>query len=165
MRFREDASPVLVFVQVVHELRFGVPPADTHVAGVKHFAQLVADEIDDALEIERARHALLNTVDHRELGIALLGLFEKALRLIEEARVFKRGAERRGDRRKQSYVRIAERVLALEVLDRDRSDQSIAADDRDCDERFAPIGARYWHPLLVGRVEHDGLSRFLESFE
>ena len=39
---------------------------------VEHLAQLVADEVDDRLEVELGRHALLDAVDDRELVRALL---------------------------------------------------------------------------------------------
>ena len=58
----------------------------------KHLAQLVADEVDDRLEVELRGHALLDAVDDRELGGALLGFLEQALRLVEEARVLQRDA-------------------------------------------------------------------------
>ena len=63
---------------------------DTHVAGVEHVAELVADEIDDGLEIELRGHPLLDAVDHREFGGALLGFLQQTLRLVEQPRVLER---------------------------------------------------------------------------
>ncbi len=83
---------MLVRVQVVGEVGLFVVPADPHVTCVEHFAQLVADEVDDRLEIELRRHALLDAVDDGELGGALLGLLQQALRLVEQARVLERDA-------------------------------------------------------------------------
>ena len=53
-----------------------------------------------------------------ELGGALLGFLEQALRLVEEARVLQRHAHARGHRREQAHLRLAEGVLALVVLQR-----------------------------------------------
>ena len=69
-----------------------VEPADADVAGVQQIAQLVAHQIDDALEVERPRHAALDAVDHREFGGALLGLLQQPLGLVEQARVLERDA-------------------------------------------------------------------------
>ncbi len=51
-----------------------IDPADRDVAGLQHVAQLIADEIDDGLEFELRGHALLDAVDHRQLGSAGCGL-------------------------------------------------------------------------------------------
>ena len=51
----------------------------------------------DALHVELGRERRLHAVDDRELGGALLGLLEQALRLVEEARVLQRDAHARGD--------------------------------------------------------------------
>ena len=64
---------------------------------VQHLAQLVADQVDDGLEVQLGGDALLDAVDHRQLGVALLGLLQQALRLVEQARVLQRHAHARGD--------------------------------------------------------------------
>ncbi len=74
-----------------------VVPADADVAGLEDLAQLVADQVDDRLEVELGRHPFLDAVDHRQLGGALLGLLQQALRLVEEARVLERDAHARDD--------------------------------------------------------------------
>ena len=84
---------------------------------VEDLAQLVADQIDDGLEVELGGHAFLDAVDDRELGGALLGLLQQPLRLVEQARVLERHAHARGDRREQADLGLAEGVLALVVLD------------------------------------------------
>ena len=63
----------------------------------------------------------MNRVDDREFRRALLALLEEALRLVEEARVFQRHAHARRDRGKQPHLGLAEGVLALVVLENDRS--------------------------------------------
>ena len=72
---------------------------------LEHLAQLVADEVDDRLEVELGGHALLDAVDDRELGGALLGFLQQPLRLVEEPRVLERDAERRGDASSAAHVR------------------------------------------------------------
>ena len=65
--------------------------------------------------------ALLDAVDDRELGRALLGLLEQALRLVEErARSPSATPMLAATVREQPHLRFAERVLALVVLQRDR---------------------------------------------
>jgi len=81
---------VLVFVQVMHESGRFVEPADADVAGGQDVAQLVADQIDDVLEVQLRRDALLDAVDDGELGVALLGFLQQALRLGEEAGIVDR---------------------------------------------------------------------------
>ena len=56
----------------MNKVRLRVVPADAHVAGLEYFAQLVADEVDDRLEVELGGHALLDAVDDAELVGALL---------------------------------------------------------------------------------------------
>ncbi len=59
-------------------------------SGFEDFAQLVADEVDDRLEMKLGREPLLDRIDDLELGGALpLGL-EQSLRLVEEPRVLER---------------------------------------------------------------------------
>jgi len=63
-----------------------VEPPYTDAADVEHLAQLVAHQVDDeAGKVQVRRHALLDAADHRQLGVALLGLLQQALRLVEQA--------------------------------------------------------------------------------
>ena len=75
-----------------------------------------------AWKLSSAAMPFLDAVDDRQLGGALLGLLQQALRLVEEAGVLQRDAH--AARRPCSSRRtlgLAERVLALVVLDADRS--------------------------------------------
>ena len=76
---------------------------------------LVADRVIDALDVELGGKRLLDAVDDGELGGALLGLLEQALRLVEEARILERHAHRVGERLQQTHVGFAEGVFALHV--------------------------------------------------
>ena len=83
MRRNRQPLAVLIRVQIVAQVGAFVIPIDAEVGRVEHFAQLVADQIDDRLEVELSSQTLLDRIDDRELGVALLCFFEQALRLIE----------------------------------------------------------------------------------
>jgi hypothetical protein len=140
---RRDLLPdtVLVLVQIVRKIVDGVVPANAHVAGLEHLAQLVADEVDDRLELELRRHALLDAVDDGELRRSLLLGPEQALRLVEEPRIVQCRAEGCGDRRQNARVRLAVRVLVFVVLDGDHAAHAIGADDGHGHHRLALFGA------------------------
>ena len=57
-----------------------VAPGDHQVVAAEHLAQLVAHQLDDAVEAQRAGDALLDGVDRRELRLSLL---EPALHSME----------------------------------------------------------------------------------
>ena len=63
---------MFVLIEVVHESGVGVVPSNADVTGMEHVPQLVADEIDDGLEVQLLGHALLDAVDDRQLGGTLL---------------------------------------------------------------------------------------------
>ena len=130
-----DPLSVLVGVRIMDELGLRVVDPDAHVCVAEDFANLVADRIVDPLDVELGGERRLHAVDDGKFGVALLRLFQQPLRFVEQACVFERGAERGGDRGKEPNFRLAERMLALEILDHDVAKQPIAADDRDCDHR------------------------------
>jgi hypothetical protein len=68
---RVDPLAVLVFVEKAHQPGLLVPPADADVAHAEDLAQLVADDVDDGLEVELGADAALDRMDQRELGVAL----------------------------------------------------------------------------------------------
>ena len=51
-----------------------VPPADAQVLAAEDLLQLVADPLDDRLEVEPGRHPLVNAVGQGQLAAALLEL-------------------------------------------------------------------------------------------
>ncbi len=85
--------------------------------------------IDDRLEIELGGDALLDRLDDRQLGVALLGLLEQPLRLVEQAGVLQRDAHARGNCAQQAHVGFAEGVFVLVVLDDDHAEYAVAAHD------------------------------------
>ncbi len=99
----------------------------------QHFTQLVADEIDDGLEIELRGHPLLDAVDDGELGRALLGFLQQPLRLVEQTRILERDAQAARERGQQSEVGVAECMLAVDVLDGNDAPGLVADDERHPD--------------------------------
>ena len=59
-----------------------------------------------------AARASADLVDERQLGVALIGLGQQPLRLVEEARVLERHAHARGERAEEPLVGIVEGVRA-----------------------------------------------------
>ena len=87
---------------------------DVHDLGVEDLPDPVADEVVHRLHARGSpASAPLDVVDQRELGVPLAGL-------LEQPRVLERDAEAAGERDEQPHVRFGERVLAVEVLQRDR---------------------------------------------
>src|SRR4030095_8455360 len=136
-----EPHPVLVCVQLVIEVRFRVVPANADVAGVEDLAQLVADQVDNGLEVELGRHSLLNAIDHRELRGALLGFFQQTLRFVEQPRILERSTQRGSNRSDQAQLGFAVGVLALVVFDGDHPKCAVAADDGNSNGRFALVRA------------------------
>ena len=128
-------------VELVDQVGLRVVPADADVVARKHLAQLVADDVDDRLEVELGGHPLLDAVDHRQLGVALLGFLQQALRLVEQARVLERDAHAGDDRLQQPDLARAERVLALEAFDDDDADDAFVGDDLHRQARKRALGA------------------------
>ncbi len=130
---------------------------------------LVADEIDDRLEIELGGEPFLHAVDDRELRRALVTLLEQPLRFVEEARVLQRDAHARGDRAEEPHLGIAVGVFAFVVLHDDHAEHAIAAEDRHADKRVALLGARHQHHsqrrLLRPVVRDHRLPRLQHSDE
>ena len=88
----------------------------------------------DRLRVELARDRVLDAVDQRQLGIPLP-------RLVHEPRVLERHAQAAGQRLQQLLVRLAERVLAVDVLERDHARRLAAGDERDEEDRLRPLAA------------------------
>ena len=84
---------------------------------VENLADLVADRVVDALDVELRGERRLHAVDDRELGVALLGLLQQPLRFVEQTRVLERDAHARGDGRQQAHLGFAEGVFALVILE------------------------------------------------
>ena len=70
--------------------------------------QALADGVDDALEIELLGQRLADLVDDRQLGVALLGLGQQPLRLVEQPRVLQGDTEACRERGQEPDVGVAE---------------------------------------------------------
>ena len=133
---------MLVDIHEMDEICAFVIPADRKVGRREHFPQLVADDVDDRLKIELGGKSLLDRIDDRELGIALLGFLEQALRLVEQSRVLQRHAHAGGHGAEQPRIGLVECAFALVVLDGDAAERPIAADDRYEHDRLARVRSR-----------------------
>src|SRR5258706_11910601 len=78
------------------------PPRSTLFPYTTLFRSLIADGVVDALDVELGSERRLHAVDDGELGVALLGFLEQALRLVEETGVLQRDAHAVGERLEQS---------------------------------------------------------------
>ena len=98
---------------------------DGHIddVGAERLAHLLADELHQGRQVELRGDRLTDAVDDVELGDPLAGL-------VDEAGVLQRDAEAGGERREQADVAIAERVLAVQVLEGDHPPRLIAHDER-----------------------------------
>ena len=65
---------------------------DVHIRIVEDLADLIADRIIDALNVEFGGEGGLHAVDDGEFGVALFGDLEQALGLVEETRILERHA-------------------------------------------------------------------------
>ena len=90
----------------------------------------LADEVDDRLEVELAGERVADLVDDGQLGVALFGLAEQALRLVEQAGVLERTGHARRDRSEESLRCLVVGVL-LKRLHPDGADHPLADQDRD----------------------------------
>src|SRR5439155_24299849 len=78
-----EAFPVFVGVRVVDQIGLGIVDANAYIPVVENLADLVADRVVDALDVELGSERRLHAIDDRELGIALLGFLQEPLRLVE----------------------------------------------------------------------------------
>ena len=83
---------------------------DVDDVGSEDVAELVAEPLDQRVQIQLVGECLTDAVDDRELRRALPCL-------LEEAGVLESDAQAAGDRCQQAHVRVAERVFAIEVVE------------------------------------------------
>jgi hypothetical protein len=112
---------VLVRVEHAHPVGGFVPPANADVSGREHFAQLVADEIDDRLKVELGADSLLDAVDHLELAHPLVerrrALGDLLLEPLRPARVGERDRALRREHRKQVAIGVTEAPVGTAEVD------------------------------------------------
>ena len=106
--FVRVADPALDRVREVDDAGVEIVDPDVDDLRVEDLLDLVAHELVHRLEIELGRESLLDAVDDRQLGGALVRLGEQSLRLAEQAGVVERDAHARREGREQPLVRLAE---------------------------------------------------------
>ena len=151
-------SPRSMDVREVHEPRRLVERGDLHGLRVEDLPDLVADGVVDRLRVELARDRVLHAVDQRQLGVPLP-------RLVHQPRVLERHAQAAGERLQQLLVGLAERVLAVDVLQRDhagRLRRRRSSGTKSADFAGSPPSTRVAVPLALGRevlVDQERLAR------
>ena len=118
-RVVRDANATLDRVRVASDLVLEVENADIHDLGVKDLLDLVTDQVVHRLHVKLLGEALLDAVDDRQLGSALVCLREQALGLTEQSGILEGDAQTRREGRQQAHVRFGERIRAVDVLERD----------------------------------------------
>src|SRR4029453_16720716 len=140
-----------------------VEHGDIDYLGVEDLTESVPDEVVHRLHLEVLGQAALHIVDQGELGVALPSLFE-------QTGVLERDAEGPGERGEESHVRVAERVLSIDVLKRDQPDRPLVHEEWNEDQglnRFPcydPRMANLRRPSLDVVVDEDRLSRLERDF-
>ena len=92
-----------------------VVPPYAEVRRIEYFAQLIADQVDDCLEIQLGGEPLLDRIDDRELGVALLEadvgrlqfrrpLFDFVFEALRPLRVVERDCSLAGEHPQQGAV-------------------------------------------------------------
>src|SRR3990172_6592351 len=132
-----EANAALDGVGEAHQAGILVVDADIDDLGVEDVLDLVANEVVHGLHVELRRQALLDAVDDGQLGSALVGLGQQALRLVEEAGVLERDAHARGQGAQHAGVGFAEGGL-LEALERPDAEDAVAGQDGHAQPRFGP---------------------------
>jgi hypothetical protein len=127
---RRMTDAVLDEVEDAYRHAVGVAQPDPQVLAAEHAAQLIAHGVDHRLELDTRADRALDGVDHRQLGVALLGSPSEGAasrRTGARSRARFRGSRRSPQR---AQVGIVEGVLALVVLDDDHAEHAAAAADR-----------------------------------
>src|SRR5215212_4966375 len=118
-RFEIQAFALVNHVRECEPVVRRVVEQDEHRRYVEDSADAFADGLGYRVEVELFRERFSDVVDDRKLGVPLLGLREKTVRLIEQPRVLERHAQAAGERRQQADIGLGERVCSIEVLKRD----------------------------------------------
>ena len=127
-----EADAALDRVREVDEPGLRVEDADVDDLGVEDLVDLVADEVVHRLHVELGREPVLDAVDDRQFGGALVRLGQEALRLVEQAGVLEGDAHARRERAQQTLVGLVVGVR-LDVLEADDADDPLARQDRDAE--------------------------------
>src|SRR5579884_463372 len=147
-RYRLRLQPLTPFddVRVAHEPRYLVERRNRDDLGVEDLPNSVAYRVVDRLRIELARDRVLHAVDQRQLRVSLP-------RLVHEPRVLERHAQTPGQGLQQLPVRLAECVLAVDVLQRDHARPPAPDDERHEEDRLRHLAG---HDLAAVSLGLDG---------
>ena len=143
-----------------------VEHADVHDLGIEDLLDPVADQVVHRLHVQVLGEALLDAVDQGELGGALVGLGQQALRLVEEPRVLQRHAEAAGQRHQQPHIALRECVFMVQVLERDDTSRFATGDQGRVHAGLGHLaGYDAFLAILLDRVvhvlvEHQRFTRF-----
>ncbi len=160
LRLDGDPLPILIGIREVNHGSLWVKNADAHIRLIEDVPNLIADGVVNALHVQLGGQSLLDAVNDRQFGVALLGLLKQTLGFIEQAGVLEGGAEAGSYGCHQSDFGFAKGILALVVFDHDRPQQPVTADNGDMERRLALVRSRQVQDLrLCSRVRHDGLPR------
>ena len=110
---------------------------------VEGLANLLADELDQRVEVELGRESLADAVHRRQLADALA-------RLLHEAGVLERDGETAAERRQEPLVVLVERVLAVDVLERDHAGRLAARDEGNEQHRLGPLAGHHAASVPLG---------------
>src|SRR6185436_18387402 len=124
----------LVVVRELDLLARGVEQRDVDEIRLERPPDLLADELEQVVELELGRQRVADLVDRRQLGEALAGL-------IDEADVLEGDTEARGKRPEQLDIAFRERVLAVDVLEGDDAASLVADEERDPHGRLRRLAA------------------------
>ena len=113
----------------MEQLVLAVDDPDVDDLRVEDLLDPVTDELVHRLHLEVLGKAALHVVDEGQLGVALP-------RLLEQPSVLERDAQASRERREEAHVRVAERVLSVEVLQRDHARRLAPHQERDEQRRL-----------------------------
>src|SRR5687768_2615408 len=117
----------------MQEICFFVIPGNTKITSIENFAQFVADQIHNGLEVQLGGEPLLDGIDDLQLGDAFLLGPKEALSLIEETRVLEGGSQRGGDSGQQADFGFAVGILTLMVFHGNVAKHTVTTDNGDMD--------------------------------
>ena len=132
---------VAIHVREANEARLLVHERDVDDVRAEGLAHLLADELDQRLQLELRGDRLPDGIDRGQLGGALRRLLEQDLGLLEQARVLQRDAHAARERGEQPHVGIAEGVFAIDIVQADDAAHLGADEDRDAYGAFGGLGS------------------------
>ena len=119
-------------------VRRRVVEGDEHRLRFEQPAHALAHELGDRREVELGGEGAADLVDQRQLGVALVGLGQQALGLLEEACVLQRNAHARREGGHEPLVGVAEGMGGRMGQD-DDADHLLPGEERDAEPRLGRV--------------------------